>query len=473
MNKAKLTIAATLLSLSMVSSPLYAQFGGGGGGFGGGGFGGAGGIIIDAEGVVKTSPPKRISKTALKRLQQKFAKEQLSVEVIEQSTSRTLSLKQLDEAVKQALDSDQPFPTSLRFLAGLQRIDYFVIDRERHDLFIVGPAEGFGPGPSGRIVGTTTGRPPMQLDDLVVALRSTFGGQRAIGVSIDPTKENMGKLQNYIRQNSNATTTSGARKRFQMMGRILEKQVISLWGVPEDSHFALALVEADLRMKGISLGTENSGIRGIRSHLSLLRPQGNSLQRWWFMPYYEPIGTNADRTVFEIQGQRAQLMAQEEQTGPDGQRTDSAFTRLTTQKFAELFTEHFEDLARVNPAFAELQSLYDFSLVAALIQKEWSLANRKAGLETLLSDDRLPLETYPVPKLVPSKSTFRKSSRGLLIGLIGGVTIDMIRAVNNTETRPGLSGNKFQQTSNAQGWWWNAEPSEPKDSTTESRPSRN
>lgn len=472
MNQQKFVFVAVLLSFSMVSSSLCAQFNGGGNNGGFGGFGGAGGILIDAEGVVKTSPPKRISKTALKRLQQKFAEEQLSAEVIEQTTTRTLSLKQLDEAVKQALDSGEPFPTSLRFLAGLQRIDYFVIDRERNELFIVGPAEGFGPGPSGRIVGTTTGRPPMQLDDLIVALRSTFGGQRAMGVSIDPTKENMSKLQNYIRKNSNATTTSRAQKRFQMMGRILEKQIISFWGIPENSHFALVLLEADLRMKGIALGTENPGVRGIRSHLSLLRPQGNSLQRWWFTSFYEPIGTNQDRTIFEIKGQRAQVMAQEEQSGPDGERQDSAFTRLSTQKFAQFFTEHFEELARVNPAFAELQSLYDLSLVSVLIQKEWPLTNRKIGLETLLSDDRLPLETYPVPKFVPSKSTFRKSSRGMLIGLIGGVTINMNRAVNNIETRPGLSGDKFQQSSLAPGWW-NAGSPAAEDSAIESPPSRN
>ncbi len=473
MNQTKFAIVAVLLSSTILSSPLCAQFGGGGGNNGGfGGFGGAGGIVIDAEGIVKTSPPKRISKTALKRLQQEFSKEHLSAEVLQQSTARTLSLKQLDQAVKQALDSGEPFPASLRFLAGLQRIDYFVIDRERNDLFIVGPAEGFGPGPIGRIVGTTTGRPPMQLDDLVVALRSTFGGQRAMGVSIDPTKENMSKLQNYIRQNSNATTSSRAQKRFQMMGRILDKQVISFWGIPEDSHFASILLEADLRMKGIALGTDNPGVRGIRSHLSLLRPQGNSLQRWWFTSFYEPIGTNEDRTVFEIKGQRAQVMAQEEQSGPDGEREDSAFTRLSTQKFAQLFTEHFEDLARVNPAFAELQSLYDLSLVSVLMRNESRQGNQKVDLETLLNDDRLPLGSYPVPKFVPSKSTFRKSSRGMLIGLIGGVTIDVNRAVNNIETRPGLGGKKFQQSSLAPGWW-NAGSLTTKDSAIESRPPRN
>ncbi len=446
------------LSLSscflLPGAELFAQFGGNNGG--GGGFQNFGGIIIDGEGVLGTTREKRISKTALRKLQEEFSKEQLNASVIEESEARTLSLKQLDAAVKQALEAGEEIPASLRYLAGLQRIDFIVVDQANNDMLIVGPAEGFAPGPNGQLVGLSSGRPPLQLDDLVVALRATLGGQPEMGVSIDPTDENMGNLQNYIRRNSNATTTSVAQRRYQMMGKILANQVISIWGVPEDSHFALALAEADLRMKKIALGTEPSGVRGVRSHLSLLIPQGNSLQRWWFVPSYESIGTNDSRSVFEIKGQRAQLMAQEEIADASGQRRDADFTRRTTEKFAQLFSEKFDELANANTAFAKLQGLYDLSLVAALVKSERPFGNDTTGIATLLNDERLPLESYPVPKFVKSAATYRKSSRGMLLGLIGGVTIRMNQVINNTEVQPRLYSERFQPNTVTKNWWWNS-----------------
>lgn len=417
-----------------------------------------GGITIDADGVVKTSANKRLAANELKKISSQFEIADLGEQFTSQANSRVLSLRELDAQVKTALN-DGEVPVTLKYLAGLQRINYFLIDRENQDVLIVGPAEGFGPNAQGRIVGTTTGRPPLQLDDLVIALRSAFAGQQEIGVSIDPTQENMANLQNYIRRNSNAVSTAAAQRRYQTMGKVLGNQVVSIWGVPTDSHFAVALTEADLRMKRISLGFEPSGLRQVRSQLSMLLPQGNSLQRWWFMPYYEPLGVDAENTIFEIKGQRAQLMAQEEIAGPDGQRQDAAFTRRTTQKFAEQFTEHFEALAHANPSFAELQSLYDLSLIAVLARENWPFENRSSGLETLLQDQRLPLESYPVPKLVPSSATYRKSSRGLLLGLIGGVTINMNRAVSQTEVKAELNREQFKKTSADESLWWNVEQS--------------
>ena len=429
----------------IISQPAYSQ---------------VGGIIIDAEGVVKTTPAKQLSSNELKKLKSAFDAANLDDQLTTQSKSRVLSLKQLNEKVEDALQDGQ-LPVTLKYLAGLQRIEYFIVDKENQDILIVGPAEGFGPNPQGQIVGATTGRPPIQLDDLVIALRSAFTGQREIGVTIDPTEENMANLQNYIRRNSNAVSTAAAQRRYRTMGKVLGNQVVSIWGVPTDSHFAVALTEADLRMKRISLGLEPSGSRKVRSQLSMLVPQGNSLQRWWFMPYYEPLGVNAEKTIFEIKGQRAQLMAQEEIAGPDGQRQDAAFTRQTTQKFAEQFTEHFEELARANPAFAELQSLYDLSLISVLARENWPFEDRATGLETLLRDDRLPLESYPVPKFVPSSATYIKSSRGLLLGLIGGVTINMNRVVSQTETKAEFSPVKFEKTTGENDLWWNvATPTE-------------
>src|SRR5690606_11032672 len=147
----------------------------------------------------------------------------------------------------------------------------------------------FAPDVQGRMRGVTTGRPPLHLEDLVVALNGAFAGTGAIGCSIDPDPTRLASMGEFIRNNSSVTTPAGAAKRYQRMAEILGLQNVSLFGVPEDSHFANVLVEADFRMKRISLGVEPSGVRGLRSHLALLQPNGNSIQRWWFIPFYDAI----------------------------------------------------------------------------------------------------------------------------------------------------------------------------------------
>lgn len=231
-------------------------------------------------------------------------------------------------------------------------------------------------------------------------------------------------------------------------------QEVSVWGVPGDSHFALALVEADYRMKRISLGLESSGVRGIRSHLSLIAPQGNSLQRWWFVPYYEPLATNEEKTLFQLSGQRAQLMAQEEISDDQGRRSDAFITRQSTEKFAELFTLHFSELAQRSPEFAELQNLYDMALLAHLIKQQVQGGRIRWDMQTFLKNSELPVESYAVPRYVSSESTSRKAHRGLVIGLIGGVTIDVEHAAGNSRVMPQLESGSFQQSS-SDGWWWN------------------
>lgn len=428
-----------------------------------------GGITIDADGLVTASTPLRLSRTAVQKKLAAYSEENLPADIITTSDQRVISLKQLDETLTQTLQQQQSIPETLLFLAGLQRIEAIVIDRDHKDLKLIGPAEGFGPAPSGRMHGITTSRPPIQLDDLVTALRSVAAGEREIGVSIDPTNQNMSQLQNYLRSNSSPATTAIVQRRYQAMRTILGNQVISLWGIPETTHFAQVLVEADLRMKRIALGLEPSGSAKVRSHLSMLKPQGNSLQRWWFMPYYESIETNAERTLYVIKGPRAQLMSQEEIADTNGQRSDAPFTRRSTQKFAEQFTENFDQLAEINPTFAELQSLYDLALVASIARREGFLDSADPAFPTLLKDQELPVRSYPVPKLVQSSATYRRSSRGTMLGLIGGVTINMAPVIENTIQRADLDTSSWPFDSSSNSWWQDSTRNSPTSSESSPR----
>jgi hypothetical protein len=346
---------------------------------------------------------------------------------------RLVSLPQLESAYAASLDSRTAVPLEVQYLAGLQRIDYVFVDPDRKDLILAGPAEGFAPDSVGRMRGLTTGRPPIAIEDLIIALRSAMKGEESIGCSIDPEQSRLAKLQRWVQANSTPTSSSGAKRRYSQMAEILGLEDIRVWGVPTDSHFAHVLVEADYTMKRIALGAEPAGVRGIKSHLSMIKPAGNSMQRWWFAPLYDPLRVSEDGNAFQITGQRVQLMAQEEQVSAGGRRTNNPFTRASTQQFAQRFTEHYPELAEKNPVFAQLQNLFDLAIVASLFRNDGIMQRIGWKADTFL--DRADLASYSVPEHVESTAMTRPARGGTMLGLIGGVVLPAASIVEKADTR--------------------------------------
>src|SRR5262245_60136291 len=152
-----------------------------------------GGVSIDAAGMV-TSPEKsaRIPmRDALRKLHATPP-----TELNERTEMRMISLRRLEEAVSEAKQSTaEMLPDDLRFLAGIQRIQYVLVYPEEHDIVLAGPGEGWKVDDEGNVVGVTTGRPVLRLEDLLVALRSVDQArQGGISCSIDPTPEGRQRL---------------------------------------------------------------------------------------------------------------------------------------------------------------------------------------------------------------------------------------------------------------------------------------
>lgn len=423
--------------------------------------GAAGGILIDAQGVVRPA----LSRDKGGKLEQKrraeIAGKSLPSDLNTFSALRKISLVQLEAACEEFARKKQLVTGEMQFLAGLQRIDYIFVYPETKDLVIAGPAEGFVPDGVGRAVGVTTGRPPLRLDDLMVALRALERGG-VIGCSIDPVPANLAALKAYVAQNSDVTTPENAKARYEQMAQILGMQDVRVMGVPAESHFAVALVDADFRMKRLAMGIEPSPIRGLKSHLSMIGPGANTMERWWFAPLYTALARSEDRLAFQFSGPRLQLMAQNELVSDSGQRTGAAFTAVSVQRFSKQFTEKFPELADASPTFAELQSLVDLSIVAALFKKE-QLPAKASWTPTLFLDaERAPIARHNVPKQVTTVVNYKASNR-LFIGLIGGgVTIDPMQTLNRIEFRSDAEGKLKSSRDGAKNekqperhvWWW-------------------
>ncbi|MFV0444202.1 MAG: DUF1598 domain-containing protein [Planctomycetaceae bacterium] len=417
------------------------------------------GVTIDADGLLSVGYSRRESASVAAKRMQAFALQSLPDELSRAADLRKVSLRRL-EAALQSAGSISALPPATQSLYGLQRVDDLFIDREAGDVILAGPAEPFAPDATGRTVGLASGRPTLQLDDLLVALRwgARTRGRGDIGCSIDPAPERQAAMQQWIAANSNAVSRDVAQQRYTVMAGILGRQAITVMQVPDDSHFARVLVEADYRMKLIALGKAQPGVKGLRSQLSLLTPQGNNIQRWWFTPLYDPIAVDEAGTSYHLSGQRLQLLAQDEWADGRGRRSDSATSRVSTERFAKQFTDHIPELAAREPLFAELQNLFDLAIVAAILQQDDWPQRLDWDMRPLLDEMQFPTQQLPVPKFIDSLATTTNRNR-FVLGLVGGVTLSAGRVATERQTAslPGLRSNTAEKSDSAivssRPWW--------------------
>ena len=209
------------------------------------------GVAVDPAGVLSLksfADPTGQLQTARRQA----AKMELAADLLAPSPLRKVSLVRLEAAVRRRLEQGQPLDDTLRNLAGLQRLQYVFFYPETKDIVIAGPAEGFWIDLASRVRGVTTGRPVLELQDLVVALRAfpprPGRPEPFFGCTIDPTPEAMQRLVEFQRTIPHTVPES---QRQEVGGRIAEgmrtslgRAPIRVFGLSPNTHFAQVLVEA-------------------------------------------------------------------------------------------------------------------------------------------------------------------------------------------------------------------------------------
>jgi len=427
----------------------------GGGGGGGNGNGGVGGIRIDASGLVEKFVTADLNARELQKRLDISAARSLPTELNHPSDLRKISLRDLDAEIDRLLTAGQPLPDAILRLAGLTRIDFIFIVDEGRDAIIAGPAEGFSAQPDGRVVGTNSHRPVLCLDDLLVALR-TAGQRSTFGCSFDPEPGRLAKTQQLLGQNTTANNAADAQQGFQQIGGVLGHWNVTVFGVPESSHMAAAMVEADYMLKRLTTGDENPHVRGFKSYLSMMRPNADFLRRWWFSPRYDAIETNDEQMAWHLSGPRLQVSAQDEIVDANGNRQDAPSTHVSLEKYAQQFTAKIPDLAEKVPAIAQLQNMVDL-LVASAVLEESRAAGRLNWQAIVLKDEqRLAVQEFGIPKETPSIVKVRMAGSRTVLGLIaGGVSVTPRRIL--ADAKPGSDAATLElavRSDQNPSWWW-------------------
>lgn len=348
---------------------------------------------------------------------------------------RMFSLRAAEEAIQRAnVDLSYKLPDEIRFLAGIQRIQYVFVYPEQNDVVLAGPGEGWKPDDKGNYIGITTGRPVLRFEDFVLAMRSVENArQGGISVSIDPTPEGRQRVDQVNKQ-IGAVSTNQIPAILDAFEKAMGPQVISIRGVPKTSHFARTLVASDYRMKRIAMELQPSPVKGLKSYVSMLKSQpSNMMPRWWMACNYEPIAKSKDGLAWEIRGQGIKVMTEDELIGADGSVQGTGKANAVAQEWADRMTAKFDELAVKEPVFGELRNLFDMCVISALIAKEDLLAKANCSLSTIIDDDsKLGLTTWEAPRFVATQCGATKKGREFIITASGGVEIASWQVAENT-----------------------------------------
>ncbi len=411
-----------------------------------------GGVAINAEGVLR-------NQTIDERKELRAAREKALAKagdaVTKETKQRVISLAKLDAAVKEHVAQNKPLSDDLKYLAGLQRIEFVFVDAEHHDILLAGPGEGWRIANDGTVVGVKSGLPVMHLDDLMVAIRSAEGARRApITCSIDPTPEGVRRVQTLLSTlreigNKEQTKTS--------IEQALGPQMVTVTGVPDNSGMARVLVAADYRMKRLGMKFDTPPVQGLPSYLDLANAGStglaNAFPRWWLVPKYDAIVRDPEGTTWKFNGS-VKCMASEDFMNATGQK-QTAKAAPAAQTWADNMTKKYDELAQKEPIFAELKCVMDLAIVGTLITKERLLEKADLKLSTLSDEKAFKTEEFPAPKSIDSQATMVKKGTNWLISASGGVEIQPWAVVSEIKQDASVSlARKNAPVSKSDSWWW-------------------
>jgi hypothetical protein len=408
-----------------------------------------GGVSIDTDGLLSGAQTDALGALAKLRVQDL---EKIPGDLNAAVEMRKISLRRLEAVLDDCAQNNKPIPDAIKYLAGLQHVRYVFVYPEQHDIVLVGPGEGWKVDAHGSVVGVTTGRPVMHLDDLLVALRTAqAAAQGGIGCSIDPTAEGLTRL--------NAVNHSGDRETVvHELESALGMQRISVHGVPDTSHFARVLVAADYRMKRLAMNFDPSPIHGLSSYLQMVRATARSVvsPRFWLEPKYEALLRDADGLAWELRGSGVKAMTEEDFLTANGSMQHSGKASRTAQAWADNMTDKYAELAVADPIFGELQNCMELAIVGALVVKDRLTDKAGHSLPTLMESPAVKTEVFNAPKQVESKASVVAKGQNWIVGVSGGVAINSWVVADKAKTSDTVAPVRAKAApTDSANWWWN------------------
>lgn len=425
------------------------------------------GISVDPSGMI--AKISELDSGKLAELGKHVRKASLNDDMATPSSLRMISLNRLEAEVAEFAARGERVPATLQSLGGLTRVENVFVYPETGDIVIAGPGEAWAYNAEGRAVGLESGRPTLQLDDLVTVLRA-FGqeGNGQFGCSIDARAENVADLQAFLATQTTPLRPAAVSKWVEKIDETLGQADVRVYGIPAESRVANVLVEADYKMKLIGLDLLDAGAE-IPSYFDLLSQNreyvngGVESLRWWLSMKYDAVRHSSDRDAFEIVGPGVLCRSENQFLTAEGQQLPTGTSEPMNQLFAKNFTDNYAALSERDDVFADLQGVLDLALAAALIRDENldSKANWDRGC--FASNGAYKPATMTPALEADAVANHRVyNRRDIVVQAAGGVVADVVGVIRDQSIRsenPRLdtvADNAVKADTTDGRWWWDA-----------------
>ena len=432
----------------------------------------ASGVFVDPSGTLKKIKTKKMRGSEAFREQAQLNSGNVVVNL--ETELRKISLTRLEKATQSLAAQGKPISRDMRNLAGIYEIKYLMMYPETGDIVIAGPAGPWELNEENRPLNMKTGKPVLQLDDLVVCLRNAWDNNGKFGCSITPRKDRLISTKQFL-----ASTKLKGKRWAAGIREALGQQDVEVFGIDSETHAARVLVEADYRMKLVGMGLEES-IPEVPSYLDRIELTKDDelppmdVVRWWFTLNYDDIVADDARTIFTFNGTGVKVLSENEFINDEGERIHSGTSHGPTKEFARDFTRHFDKLADEYPVYRQLKNVFDMALVANLIRQQ-DLSTKTDWHRTFFATPN-PDQPQALQYRVRREQTatqvdsvlndkvlrVRKQSSTIkhhIVGVSGGISYDANQIIS-TGLKPDLDGELAKELKQAKpeagelAWWW-------------------
>lgn len=326
---------------------------------------------------------------------------------------RAVSLKVLQNRLK-ACQEKGSCPDELLQLAGLKRIVGYVVDVPNHDIILLGQVDDT--------------LPSLYLENFVIAVRNawlkyaTRKGNTIYysnpGCSIDPSPRVREQLDVTKRDIFRSSSVDQIEKRIQRWHEVCRSpQQVRVLGIPFNTRFAWVMVKADYDMKNLVDGSDSLNIPGFisltdmsleiaKSDIIQGKPVSiplSSMNRFWFYPGKN--GYREDERVVTIDQCPVVLLSEEEYLTKKGGITGTGRPDPLANRFCEIFTSKYAEVAKQRPLYIELENLFRFVALAKIIN--FKSAHNEAGLDMTYLLEHFPVPQTSVSQHLPGRSNVK------------------------------------------------------------------
>jgi hypothetical protein len=374
-----------------------------------------GGVSVDGDGVLRassTKPDPRLAELWKKAQSQKRDGQLLFV-----SLPRLFA-----EAQKHA---GGEMPADIRYVGGMVKIQYVFVYPDEKDIVIAGPAEPFDTEVGFRPLGKYTGRPALQLDDLVTALRTCGPGRKgtSLGCDLQMTQEIADRIKAKTKELAPQVQNGkiSAARASDLIAEAAGHQPVQFFGVDTNTRCAFVCIEADYQLKQIMLGIFDVPVRGMKSYNELCTKPAPA-HRFVLESNLDHLVGSPDGRAYEFKGNALTLGSGRVMV----EKGESEEISAAAKGFIARVNERMDEIQKHVVSWADLANLADLAVLAALIGEEKLQGAIGWDLSWVMNEYRVP--EVRTPKSAQTLTVYRQYGGQTIFGS-GGVLFEPVACV--------------------------------------------